>query len=99
MKIFMPPRRRVLSWPGSRMLPRRCPPSWLGWQLHANGGRELVGAGLAVALLSPLARVLSGGPARVLPWCVGVPGKGLAGGLVDSFGKDLGRECCLPILI
>ena len=77
------------------MLPRRCLPSWLGWQLHANGGGELVGAGLAVALLSPLARVLSGGPARVLPWRAGVPGKDLAGGLVGFFGED----GCLPILI
>ena len=81
------------------MLPRRCLPSWLGWQLHADGGGELVDSGMAVALLSLLARVLSGGPVRVLPWRAGVPGKGLAGGLVGFFGKDLGRECCLPILI
>ena len=64
------------------MLPRRCLPSWLGWQLHVNGGGVLIGAGLAVAPLSPLARVLLGGPARVLPWRAVVPGKGLAGGLV-----------------
>ena len=81
------------------MLPRRCLPSWLGWQLHANGRADLVGAGLAVALLSPLARVLSGGPTRVLPWRAGVPGKDLAGGLVDFFGKDLDGECCPPIII
>ena len=71
------------------MLPRRCLPSWLGWQQHANGGGELVGAGLAVALLLPLARVLPGGPARVLPWRAGVPDKDLAGGLMDFFGKGL----------
>ena len=81
------------------MLPRGCLPSWLGWQLHANGGGDLAGVGLAVALLSPLARVLLGGPARVLPWRAGVPGKDLAGGLVGFFGKDLDGECCPPILI
>ena len=94
-KICMPPRRCMLSWPGSCMLPRRCLPSWLGWQLRVNDGGELVGAGLAVALLSPLARVLSagptrvflGGPARVLPWRAGIPGKDLAGGLVGFFGR------------
>ena len=41
-------------------MPRRCLPSWLGWQLHANGGEDLVGAGLAVALPVRLARALSG---------------------------------------
>ena len=89
------------------MLPRRCLPRWLGWQLHANGGGELVGAGLAVALLLPLARVLPGGPtrvllgvvARVLPWRAGVPGKDLAGGLVGFLGKDFVEGRCLPILI
>ena len=89
------------------MLPRRCLPSWLGWQLHANDDGELVGAGLAVALLSPLARVLSGGPARVLPggptrvlpWRAVVPGKGHAGGLVAFLGKDLAEDRRLLILI
>ena len=76
------------------MLPRRCLPSWLGRQLHANGGGDLAGVGLAVALLARLARALPGGPARVLPWRAGVPGKDLAGGLVGSFGED----GCLPIL-
>ena len=42
----------------------------------------MVGAGLAVAPLMPLARVLPGGLARVLPWRAVVPGKGLAVGLV-----------------
>ena len=80
-------------------VPRRSLPSWLGWNLHTNGGGDIVGAGLAVALLSPLARVLPGGPARVLPWRAGVPGKDLARGLVGLFGKDLDGECCPPILI
>ena len=91
----MSSRKCVLSWPGSGMLPRRCLSSWLGWQLHVNGSGNVVGAGLAVALLSPLARVLSGVPARVLPWRAGFPCKDLAGGLVGFFGKDLGKDCCL----
>ena len=77
------------------MSPRRCLPSWLGRQLHANGGGYLAGAGLTVALLMRLARALPGGPTRVLPWRAGVPGKDLAGGLVGFFGED----GCLPILI
>ena len=77
------------------MLPRRCLPSLLGWQLHANGGGDLVGAGLAVALLAPLARALPGGPTRVLSWRAVVPGKDLAGGLVALLGKIH----CLLILI
>lgn len=81
------------------MFPRRCLPSWLGWQLHANGGGDLVGAGLAVTLLTPLERVLPGGPARVLPRRAVVPGKDLAGGLVGLLGKDLVEDRCLPILI
>ena len=84
------------------MLPRRCLPSCLGRQLHANGGGDLAGAGLAVALLVCLAGALLGGPARalpgglakVLPWRACVPGKNLAGGLVGFFGED----GCLPIL-
>ena len=81
------------------MLPRRCLPSWLGRQLHANGGGDLAGAGLAVAPLTPSVRALLGGPARVLSWRAVVPGKDLAGGLVGFFGEDLGEDCCLPILI
>ena len=73
------------------MLPRRCLPSWLGWQLHANGGGNLVGARLAVALLAPLA--------RALPWRAVVPGKDLAGDLVVPVGKDLAEDRCLLILI
>ena len=89
------------------MLPRRCLPSWLGWLLHANGGGNLVGVDLAVALLTPLARVSLGGPTRVLPggptrvllWRTVVPGKDLAGGLVSLLGKDLAEDHCLLILI
>ena len=49
----------------------------------------MVGAGLAVALLASSVRALPGGPARVSPWRVVVPGKDLAGGLVAFLGKDL----------
>ena len=67
----------------------------LGRQMHANNGGDLAGAGLTVALLVHLARALPGGPARVLTWHAGVPGKDLAEGLVGFFGED----GCLPILI
>ena len=81
------------------MLPRRCPPSWLGWQLHVNGGGSLVCVGLAVALLASLVRALPGGPARLLPWRAVVPGKDLAGGLVAFLGRDLAENHRLLILI
>ena len=81
------------------MLPRRCPPSWLGWQLHVNGGGSLVGVGLAVALLASLVRALPGGPARVLPRHAVIPDKDLAGGIVGFLGKNPAEDCCLPILI
>ena len=105
-QICMLPRRRSMSWPGSCMLPCRCLPSWLGWQLHVNGG-DLVGAGLVVALLASSVRALPGGPARVLPcgparvlpWRAVVPGKGLAEGLVAFLGKDLAEDRRLLILI
>ena len=95
-----------MSWPGSCMLPHRCPPSWLGWQLHVNGGGSLAGVGLAVALLASLVRALPGGtarifpcvPARVLPWGAVVPGKGLAGVLVAFLGKDLAKDR-LPLIL
>ena len=74
-------------------------PAGLGWQLHENGGGDLAGAGLAVALLASSVRALPGGPARVLPWCAVVPGKGLAGGLVAFLGKDLAEDRRLLILI
>ena len=81
------------------MLPRRCLPSWSGWQLNVNGGGSLVGASLAVAPLASLARALPGGPARVLPWRAVVPGKDLAGVLVAFLGKDLAKDRRLLILI
>ena len=81
------------------MLPLRCPPSWLGWQLHVNGVGSLVGMGLAVALMASLVRALPGDPSRVLPWRAVVPGKGLAGGLVAFLGKDLAEGRHLLILI
>ena len=84
------------------MLPRRCLPSWLGWQLHVNGGGNLVGAGLAVALLVPLARALPGGPARVFPCGSArvLPRRVvLAGGVVAFLGKDLAVDRRLLILI
>ena len=73
------------------MLPRRsCPAGW-AWQLHANGGGDLAGAGLAVALLAS--------SVRVLPWHAVVPGKDLAGGLVVPLRKDLAEDRCVLILI
>ena len=67
----------------------------------------MVGAGLAVAPLASLewalpcgsARVLPGGPARVLSWCAVVSGKDLAGGLVAFLGRDLAENRRLLILI
>ena len=81
------------------MLLHGCLVSWLSWQLHANDGGNLVGAGLAVALLASLVRALPGGPARVLPWRAVVPCKGLARGLVAFLGKDLAEDRRLLILI
>ena len=72
------------------MLPRRCLLSWLSWQLHANGGGDLDGAGLAVAQLASLVRALLGHAA--------VPGKDLAEGLVAFLGKDLAEDRRLLIL-
>src|SRR4051812_22916458 len=95
MKIYMPPRRRLLSWPGSRMLPRRCLPSWLGWQLHVNGGGVLVDAGLAVALLMPSARVLPGTRQGSCRGVAAIPGKGL----VDFLGWDPAEGRRLLVLI
>ena len=54
-----------------------------------------------------LGKGLVGAPTRVLPWrrgrpCRGVaviPGKDLAGGLVDFLGKDLVEGCRLLVLI
>ena len=59
----------------------------------------MVGVGLAVALLASLVRALPGGPARVLPWRVVIPGKDLSGDLVAFLGKDLAEDRRLLILI
>ena len=67
MKICMPPRRRLLSWPGSCMLPRRCRPSWFGLAAACKRRWRLGWGGPG------------GGPAGVLDeGLVGWPGKGLA---------------------
>ena len=81
------------------MLPRRCPPSWLGWQLHVGSGGSLVGVDLAVALLASFVRALPGGPARFVLWRAVVLGKGLAGGLVAFLSNDLAVNRRLLILI
>ena len=82
-----------------RMLPRRCLPSWLGRQLYVNGGEDLAGVGLAVALLACLGRALPGGPARVLSRHAVIPGKDLAGGLAGFLGRNPVEDRYLPILI
>ena len=81
------------------MLPRRCPPSWLGWQLHVNDGGSLVGVGLAVALLVSLVRALPGARQGSCRGVVVVPSKALAGGLVDSLGWDPAEGRRLLVLI
>ena len=81
------------------MLPRRCLPSWLGWQLHANGGGVLVYAGLAVAVLMSSAMALLGarhGPCRGVAV---IPGKAFAGGLLDFLGQDPTEGRRLLVLI
>ena len=55
--------------------------------------------GPGCGLLTPLARALPSGPARVLPRRAFVPGKDLAGGLVALLGKDLAEDRCLLTLI
>ena len=59
----------------------------------------MVDMGLVVALPASLARALPGGPARVSPWRVVVPGKDLAGGLAAFLGKDPAEDRRLLILI
>ena len=74
------------------MPPRRCLPSWLGRQLHANGGGGLTGVGLMVAQRVFLARALPG-PGKGLAVAPAViPGKALAGGLVVLFGWDPAKD-------
>ena len=90
-KICMPPCRCLLSWSGGRTSPRRCSPSWLGWQLHGNGGGVLANVGLATAPLISSTRVLPGAQQGSCRGIAVVPGKDLAGGLVDCLGEDLAR--------
>ena len=73
------------------MPPRRCLPSWLGRQLHANGGGGLVGVGLMVALRVFSARALPGPRQGSCRGVVVVLGKGLAGGLVGFLARILPR--------
>ena len=74
-------------------------PSWLGWQLHANSGGVLDGAGLAVALLASSTRALLGARQGSCGGVLVVPGKMLAGGLVDFLGEDPAEGCRILILI
>src|SRR4051812_40563312 len=82
------------------MPPRRCLPSWLGRQLHANGGGGVTGAGPMVAPRVLLARALPRprqgsfrGPDKGLAVApVVIPGKALAGGLVVFLGWDPAKD-------
>ena len=74
------------------MLPRRCLPSWLGWQLYGNGGGVLADVGLAVAPQVSSSRVLPGPRQGSCRGTAVVPGKDLAGGLVDFLGTDLAKD-------
>ena len=55
--------------------------------------------GLAAAPLMPSARVLLGGRQGSCRGAAVVPGKALAGGLVDFLGKDLAEDHHLLVLI
>ena len=59
----------------------------------------MVDAGLAVALPMPLARVLPGARQGSCRGVAVVPGKALAGGLVDLLGKDPAEGRRLLVLI
>ena len=81
------------------MLPRRCLPSWLGWQLYGNSGGVLADVGLAAAPQVSSERASSGrrqGPCRGIAV---FPGKDLAEGLVGFLGKDLAENRRLMVLI
>ena len=71
----------------------------MGWQLQGNSGGALEGAGLAATLLVSLARVLLGPRQGSCRGNAVVPGKDLAGGLVDFLGKDPAKDHCLLVLI
>ena len=97
-KICMPSRRCLLSRSRGHTSPRRCSPSWLSWQLHGNGGGVLAYVGMAAAPLTSSARVLPGSRQGSCRDIAVVPGKDLAGGLVDFLGKDLAEDCRLLVL-
>ena len=59
----------------------------------------MAGAGLAVALLMPSARVLPGARQGSCRGTAVVPGKALARGLVDLLGKDPAEGRRLLVLI
>ena len=59
----------------------------------------MAGVGLAAALLVSSARVLPGPRQGSCRGVVVVPGKDLAGGLVDFLGKDLAKDRRLLVLI
>ena len=81
------------------MLPRRCLPSWLGWQLYGNSGGVLADVDLAVALRASSAMVFPGPRQRSCRGIMVVPGKDLAGGIVDFLGQDLAEDRRLLVLI
>ena len=68
------------------MLPRRCLPSWLGWQLHANGGGVFGWRGPGSGPADALGKGLAGARQGSCRGVAVVPGKALAGGLVDFLG-------------
>src|SRR3954462_6091671 len=86
------------------MPPRTCVPSWLGRQLHANGGGGATGVGLKVAPRVFMARALlrprqgsCGGPGKGLAMAPAViPDKALAGGLVVFLSWNPAKDHHLP---
>ena len=62
------------------------PAQLVGLELHANGGGVLVDGGLAVAPLMSSTRALPGARQGSCRGIAVVPGKALAGGLVDPLG-------------
>src|SRR4051812_8927692 len=74
------------------MPPRRCLASWLGWQLHANGGGGVTGVGLMVALRRPWQGPCCGPGKGLAAAPAVIPGKALAGGLVVLLGWDPAKD-------
>ena len=75
-------------------------PAYLvGWQLHGSGSGNLAGVGPAMALRMSLARGLPGPRQGSCRGVAVVPGKDLAGVLVDFLGKDLVEGRRLLVLI